>query len=227
LNKYEAQAYEALVRLGKSSAPRISRESGVPYGRIYDTLHSLVAKGLAKIIPEKAKKYAPGDPAKLADLLKKRQRELDKVQLGVEKLKEQYAETTEDAVFVAKGKRNFYTVTHDLPDAKQYSYQLKHTIEVRPEWVRNHRRLKSKGLDIKQLVRVDKDTIENIKTWKKFIPNIAMRKLSNDGVAMDITDKYVWIALIKSNTLLVVKDKSFIKMMKQLFLSSYKQAEKV
>ena len=71
LNRYENYAYTALVRLGKASASEISRDSGVPYGRIYDILNDLVAKKLVRIIPEQSKKFVPGDPAILAGLLRK------------------------------------------------------------------------------------------------------------------------------------------------------------
>ncbi|MBW3022798.1 helix-turn-helix domain-containing protein, partial [Candidatus Woesearchaeota archaeon] len=41
LTENEAKAYETLLRLGKTSASHISKESGVPYGRIYNVLSSL------------------------------------------------------------------------------------------------------------------------------------------------------------------------------------------
>lgn len=227
LNKYEAQAYEALVRLGKASAPEISQESGVPYGRIYDTLNSLVAKGLAIVIPEKAKKYAPGDPAKLIARLEQRKQELEKVQINVAELKKQYAETTENPVVIAQGKRNFHTVTNELPEPKQFTYHIKYTAEPRPEWIKRYKPMKSAGVDIKDLIRVAPDTAVNIAEWKKHIPKIDLRKLSNEGVAIDITESYIWIALIKSNTLVVIKDKPFIQMMKQLYLKTWQAAEKV
>ena len=81
LNKYEALAYEALVLLGKAGAAQIARESGVPYGRIYDTLYSLVNKGLAVIIPEKAKRFAPAPPEILEKLLATREADFAKLLL--------------------------------------------------------------------------------------------------------------------------------------------------
>jgi len=44
--QYEAKAYIALVGIGPSTPPNISRISGIPRARIYDTLESLIKKGI-------------------------------------------------------------------------------------------------------------------------------------------------------------------------------------
>ena len=44
--QYESKAYQALVRSGSSNASAISKVSGIPRARIYDTLESLVAQGV-------------------------------------------------------------------------------------------------------------------------------------------------------------------------------------
>lgn len=60
-NQYEAKAYTALVSLGTSNAYQISKESGIPRARIYDTLETLVMRGL--VLLEEAgdgtKSYSP------------------------------------------------------------------------------------------------------------------------------------------------------------------------
>ena len=44
--QYESKAYQALVRSGSSNASSISKTSGIPRARIYDTLESLVEQGI-------------------------------------------------------------------------------------------------------------------------------------------------------------------------------------
>ncbi|VBB08966.1 sugar-specific transcriptional regulator trmb [Lucifera butyrica] len=44
--QYEAKAYKALVGIGPSNASYISKVSGIPRARIYDTLESLVEQGI-------------------------------------------------------------------------------------------------------------------------------------------------------------------------------------
>lgn len=69
LNKYEADAYVALVKLGSASAFNISKASGVPFGRIYDSLNVLEIKGLVEVVPTKPKKYKAVNPNLALDSL--------------------------------------------------------------------------------------------------------------------------------------------------------------
>lgn len=52
LTQYEAKAYISLVRLGTSNAYQISKDSGIPRARVYDTLISLVTRGAVMIEEE-------------------------------------------------------------------------------------------------------------------------------------------------------------------------------
>ena len=55
-----------------------------------------------------------------------------------------------------------------------------------------------------------------------------MRKIENDGVAMSIIDdSEVMVGLIKSNTTLLIRDAHFAKVMKKLFLETYKHAKEI
>jgi sugar-specific transcriptional regulator TrmB len=227
LNKYEAEVYKSLVRLGKASSVQVSQDSGVPYGRIYDTLNSLINKKLARVIPEKSKKFAPANPKILDELLKKKLAELQGIKQKVAQLKEDYKQTDEDIIWTVKGKRNFYNTFRELPNPKKFNYHIKYTVEFKPAWVRNDKNSINDGVNIKELIRVAPDTKEAIKKWKKAIPNSKMKVLKNNGVAMNLTENYCWFALIKSNTLVVIKDKPFIDLMKTLFLNTFKNAESV
>ena len=46
LTAYEAKALDHLVRHGDRTGPDLSRETGIPFGRVYDTLNALVERGL-------------------------------------------------------------------------------------------------------------------------------------------------------------------------------------
>lgn len=47
LNGYEAKALLHLLRNGARTGPDLARETGIPFGRVYDTLNALVERGLA------------------------------------------------------------------------------------------------------------------------------------------------------------------------------------
>jgi len=223
LTKNEAKAYKTSLLLGKSTASEICKESGVPYGRIYDVLASLEGKGLVKVLPEKTKSYVPSDPKSLHDYIQKRKEQLDEIEKQVKEFKSLYEEYAEEPVQIAKGKKNFYRIFRQLHKPDKTSYSLKYTFELHPEFIREVKRLKKKGADYRALGRIDEETKQGVEEWKKITPNI--KPIENEGVAISIVDdKEIMIALIKSNVIMLIKDKPFIKIMKTLFLNYYEQS---
>jgi sugar-specific transcriptional regulator TrmB len=231
LNKYESLAYESLARLGKSSAPEISRESGVPYGRIYDTLNSMINKHLIQMIPENtSKKYVLGNPKILRDMLKKRRSEIDVLSSQIEDIQKSYRSQEAEAVMVIKGKRNFYNYLRNRkrdPKLKE-SRLVKFSSEYNPEWVRGVNSSLRAGKKYKVLANVTESTSTSISRWRKvFGKRDIMRKFNQDSIAMTIEDKELWVALTESNTLLIVRDKAFIDVMKRFFDSTWETSDKI
>lgn len=62
LNNYEIDAYTSLLEGGKMTAMEISRESTIPYSKIYETLNSLKEKGWIKSSESRPFKYYPIPP---------------------------------------------------------------------------------------------------------------------------------------------------------------------
>ena len=226
LTKNEAKAFEAVVRMGKSGAAEISKESGVPYSRIYDVLASLEHKGLVKIIPEKGKKFIPGDPEALKKLIQEKKQSLEMLDKEVDKLKEFYEKGEKEPVELARGKKNFYKVVSEMPSAEHTEYNIKYTVEYQPVWVRENRDMIRKGVRLRTLARFDEATKANIQKWLKVYKNI--RQIPNDGVAIAISDdKAIMISLIKSNVTVLIRDTAFVKLMKELFEKYYENAEPI
>ena len=72
--------------------------------------------------------------------------------------------------------------------------------------------------------RIDEETEKNVRERRKISKNI--KPIKNEGVAMAIIDdEEIMITLIKSNTIMLVRDKPFIKLMKELFLNYYKNSK--
>jgi len=59
LNTYEARCYLALLELEGATAPEVSKASGVPPQRVYDSLSSLVEKGFIQEVNGKPKLFVP------------------------------------------------------------------------------------------------------------------------------------------------------------------------
>lgn len=227
LNKYESAVYNAIVKLGKGTAAKIAKTSGVPYGRIYDILESLVAKNMVRIIPGKPKTYSIADPSIIEREIRKREKDFEEVKKEIKKLKRIYAAAPEEAILVATGKRAWYELSRELkkPIVKKFSYKIKYTAEYHPEWVRGEREEIKKGVDVRTLTRYDEETKAAVHKWLKHVKTI--KEYPNKGVAFWIGDDFALIALIKSNATLLIRDRAFVDMMKRLFQDAYKNAKKI
>src|SRR5215213_4570132 len=62
LNKYEAEAYAALLRFGPLTVYELGKRSEVPLSRSYEILERLATKGLALVQPGDPPRYAAEPP---------------------------------------------------------------------------------------------------------------------------------------------------------------------
>ena len=62
MNKYEAEAYAALLRHGQLTGYELGKRSEVPLSRSYEVLERLVGKGLALVQPGDPPRYAAEAP---------------------------------------------------------------------------------------------------------------------------------------------------------------------
>jgi sugar-specific transcriptional regulator TrmB len=220
LTSNETKVYELLLRLGKLTAANISKESQVPYGRIYTVLASLEEKGLIKTIPEETKKYVPSDPEKLHEIIDTRIKSLMDIDNKVKELKKIYEEHDIEPVLIAKGKSNFYKVSKETKKPQKSNYTIKYSFEPNPIWMRDTKERIKAGVEVKHIGSFNKDTEKAIKEWKTVIKEI--KPIDNDGIAMSIIDdEEVMIGLIKSNVTMLIRDRAFAKIMRQLFIKYY------
>ncbi|RLI97087.1 MAG: hypothetical protein DRP00_04515 [Candidatus Aenigmatarchaeota archaeon] len=215
LNKYEWKAYKALIEIGEAKAHQISAKSNVPYGRIYDVLNSLINKGLVKLSVEKPKKYVAMDPeVVLTKIINKKLEELVKLKKEIKVLGKKYERFPEEAVFAVKGKDNFNRLIGRRKDPKKFNYAFKYVFDPHPVWRRKIKKLVEKGVDARTLGPLNEKTKENIKKWTSIEK---IREFPNEGVAINIDENTVIIGLIKSDVTLVINDKAFVNLMKNLF----------
>jgi sugar-specific transcriptional regulator TrmB len=123
-SKYEAKAYLSLVHEGICSAPRLSRISGVPKSKIYDTLDKLDSKGVIERFPFKPQKFKARAPRLVFEhLIKTRREELETLTeraRALEKKIEGFIElgrrkiTTDSLFWTVGGKRAYYDKCAEL-----------------------------------------------------------------------------------------------------------------
>lgn len=92
LNSYEGRAYETLLREGASTAHFISKKAGVPSGKIYPVLDSLVEKGFILLSGGKPKIFISISPEIILEkVIKRKKKELNFIEENAHKLIESYS----------------------------------------------------------------------------------------------------------------------------------------
>lgn len=87
LTEGEAKVYIALSKLGSSTVGPIVKESKVAYSNIYDILNRLIEKGIVSfIIKQKTKYFTASSPSNLVDYLDKKENEIKKEKLALQKI---------------------------------------------------------------------------------------------------------------------------------------------
>ena len=76
LNKYESKVYFALIEEGLSTAKNISDITGIPYGKVYETVSGLSLKGFVFILPNKPMKCKAISPTEAVKKFKIKQNEI-------------------------------------------------------------------------------------------------------------------------------------------------------
>ncbi len=59
LTTYESRIWQALLEKGEADAQELTRYTEVPFGRVYDILNSLVAKGIVEVQDTRPKRFRP------------------------------------------------------------------------------------------------------------------------------------------------------------------------
>lgn len=116
LTKYEIECYKGMLELGIVKAKELCKQTGVPYGRIYDVLQQLAEKGLISVIPTKPKSFKVIDPKlAFALALQKKEEELKHLRQSLSGLefKQPEVHRTKDSTVVLRGKeQQFEIVRH-------------------------------------------------------------------------------------------------------------------
>lgn len=72
LNEYDARAFAHLLLRGSATAREVSKEAGVPYGRVYDILDDLQRRRLAKRRLDRTAVWSVSGVERLSALAKRR-----------------------------------------------------------------------------------------------------------------------------------------------------------
>jgi sugar-specific transcriptional regulator TrmB len=106
LNAYESKAYIALLERNTLTASEIATLAGIPRARVYDTLQTLMVKGLCVYKPGKYKTYSAVSPAALRETsisiastkIEGEIKTLEREQEKLRKLKDSISNKTEELI---------------------------------------------------------------------------------------------------------------------------------
>lgn len=225
MTKNEGKVYSELVRHGKLSASNIASKSEVPYGKIYVVLQSLIDKGLVQTVPEKTKKFVASDPKNIVKLIEEKEKNLEKMKKKVKEMKQFYENKEKDFLIIGEGKKGFWKVAEEMTKGEKFGYVVRFNTDIKQMKLSSLRKDLKKGLDLKELVRFNKNTEKNVKKLLKFNPYV--RKFENKGIALAINEKEVFIGLINKNTTLLIRDKFLADVLSRMYLATYEKAPEI
>ena len=78
MKEYEAKAFNVTVQCGVCSADRISKTSGIPLTRVYETMQSLQKMGLVTVLNTRPKKYRLVSLDALSNLMESKKRKMER-----------------------------------------------------------------------------------------------------------------------------------------------------
>lgn len=224
LTKNEAKIYISLIRLGKGTANEVAKESGVTYGRIYEILRSLEQKSLVTLIPDKTKIFIPTNPENLNKIIEDKESKLNKLKDEVKNLEKIYTLKEKPPIEVITGRNKFIKYLREQEE-KTKLYNLKYDCSYSPEIVRGFLNNKKKGFEPLTLTSNRDENQRNIKKWLKIDDNL--KEIKNNGFAMSIGEEEMFFVLIDSFTIVTIRDKNMIDVMKLFFKNTYNNAKKI
>ena len=225
LTKNESKVYSELVRYGKLSAAGASSKSGVPYGKIYVVLQSLIDKGLVQTVPEKTKKFISSNPESLIKLINEKEKNLERMKKKVKELKQFYDEKEKDFLIIGEGEKGFWKVAEQMTKGKEHGYAIRFNTDLKPKALSNFKKDLKNGLDLKELVRFSKSTEKNVKRLMNINPNV--REFPNKGIAFAVNEKEVLVGLINKNTTLLIRDEALADCLSRMYLAAYDKAKRI
>ncbi len=230
LNKYESEAYITLIKIGSTSAFNLSKESRVPFGRIYDSLNTLIMKGLVEMTPSKPKKYQAIEPEiALNGLVDEQFNNLLKIRSEIdEAIKKINKQEKTEVVSITTGKQNFakrviehfnynkeYWATSDGLQLEEWYPSIKRQFSIKNKEAKNRFILINKSKTKPERIKKIKKAGVNIKDYP--LENIRILVSDEELVTISIQEpKREWVNIH-------IKNKSLGKAMTKLLKTAWEK----
>jgi len=213
MNKNEILIYLDLIRAGNSSAHEISKRTKIHRPNVYDTLDTMIKKGMVtSSIEESRKIFYPIEPKNLLEYLKQREYELQEAIPEIEKFKNNSKK--ERKVEMAEGIRAFRIMLNDLLERGKdiYVYGIPKDVPEKIGGFLNdfHQRRIQKGIIMKHIY--NKDAEKRVKylnemqyTEARYLPSSFDSKsstlISENVVMLIFWDEPMFIVTIQNESI--------------------------
>ena len=119
LNLSEAKVYLALLQLGPSKAGKISKNAQLNRTTTYDSLETLIKKGLVSfVISANRKIFTAVPPKKFLEIIEETEKTAQELLPELDSLRNKSKETEEANIF--KGKKGIKSILNDILKHKEY-----------------------------------------------------------------------------------------------------------
>lgn len=215
LNKYESEAYLTLVREGISTAHIASKQSGVPYGKIYPVLASLEQKGFVKTFEGTPKRFIAIEPKIIIEALAhKKKKELAKFEAKSQKLMQTLGalsarkpKETYETIRIIEGYNNYLNLSVELHNQAKQEWLSITRLEIHKKHYDATRECLKRGVKVKLLTFLDEQHKKNAELWKQIGCEVRYTEytpthfsiIDNREVTIRITGEERYLALWLSN----------------------------
>lgn len=174
LDSYESAAYVTLVQTGISTAHIVSKESGVPYGKIYPVLAGLEKKGFVKTFEGVPKRFVAVEP-KIAI-----EKSIDDKKKAFENLKNKSQKIIEtlgkfssrkpneplEAIRILEGYKNYLKLSILLHKEAKEEWLSITRLEIYNEHYNATKECIKRGMKVRLLTFKDEDK-KRVKLWRR------------------------------------------------------------
>jgi len=227
LSKNESKIYLFLLKKGSTTTGAIIKETGVSNSRVYESLNSLISKGLVSYTIQKdGKHFQAADPTKFLEIEEERKKKIEKILPDLIKLKSFEATEIKNAIYEGfEGfKTAFKKIIDDCPTNGTihilgFSEQPFAMESLRIFLANMNLKSAQKKQKLKILMDISlKQTVGKDRAKEKFTEVKYMPKGYVSPAAIDIFEDYVYIFLWEEKPFVfMIKNKGIADSFKQYF----------
>jgi sugar-specific transcriptional regulator TrmB len=236
--EYEAKALASLVKLKSGSPKEISFDSGVPQNKLYGILKDFERKGILALVPGESKRYRVINfETFVENRIKEKENELKSLKKSSKNL-DKIKDNEDEFIFsLLKGQQ---TIMNKL--AEQNIVVRKEIFGVQRNWkvwgkgIRAMKDSVKKGVDVRLIGVVNKDTKKKAREWKKIGCKIRgySKKFGESPLRFTVFDNEVARITIgkpeisdpKDYVTIWTKSKPLIRILRNQFIQMWKECEK-